>query len=114
MKRIIFAAIAAMLMLAAPARADTLIVTVLINPNLPPDEGVILHAINAQGWLPSNTVQINEISDPLFVEPGYYVLYGVVDVPSAVPEPSTWAMLLIGFVGLGFVFRLSRRKPLFA
>jgi hypothetical protein len=28
----------------------------------------------------------------------------------AVPEPSTWAMLLIGFAGLGFVFRRSRRK----
>jgi hypothetical protein len=30
--------------------------------------------------------------------------------PSAVPEPSTWAMMLIGFVGLGFAFRQSRRK----
>jgi hypothetical protein len=29
---------------------------------------------------------------------------------SAVPEPSTWAMMLIGFAGLGFVFRQSRRK----
>ena len=29
---------------------------------------------------------------------------------SAVPEPSTWAMLLIGFVGLGFVFNARSRK----
>jgi probable HAF family extracellular repeat protein len=29
---------------------------------------------------------------------------------SAVPEPSTWAMMLIGFAGLSFVFRQSRRK----
>jgi CHRD domain/PEP-CTERM motif len=29
---------------------------------------------------------------------------------AAVPEPSTWAMLLIGFAGLGFAFRQSRRK----
>jgi hypothetical protein len=28
----------------------------------------------------------------------------------AVPEPSTWAMMLIGFAGLGFAFRQSRRK----
>jgi len=28
--------------------------------------------------------------------------------PSAVPEPSTWAMMLVGFVGLGFV--ASRRR----
>ena len=28
----------------------------------------------------------------------------------AVPEPSTWAMMLLGFAGLGFAFRQSRRK----
>jgi hypothetical protein len=28
---------------------------------------------------------------------------------SGVPEPSTWAMMLIGFLGLGFAFRQSRR-----
>jgi hypothetical protein len=27
-----------------------------------------------------------------------------------VPEPATWAMMLLGFVGLGFAFRQSRRK----
>jgi hypothetical protein len=29
---------------------------------------------------------------------------------SAVPEPATWAMMLIGFAGLGFAFRQSRRR----
>jgi hypothetical protein len=33
---------------------------------------------------------------------------------SGVPEPSTWAMVLIGFCGLGFAFRQSRRKASFA
>jgi outer membrane lipase/esterase len=33
---------------------------------------------------------------------------------TAVPEPSTWAMLLIGFAGLGFACRQSRRKVSFA
>jgi CHRD domain/PEP-CTERM motif len=33
---------------------------------------------------------------------------------SAVPDPSTWAMMLIGFAGLGFAFRQSRRKVSFA
>ena len=37
-----------------------------------------------------------------------YVFDGV----SAVPEPSTWAMLLLGFAGVGFV--AFRRKPLAA
>jgi CHRD domain/PEP-CTERM motif len=32
----------------------------------------------------------------------------------AVPEPSTWVMMLIGFAGLGFAFRRSRRKVSFA
>jgi hypothetical protein len=32
----------------------------------------------------------------------YYVAFGTVGLSSAVPEPSTWAMMLIGFAGLGF------------
>ena len=37
-----------------------------------------------------------------------------VRVHPGVPEPSTWAMMLIGFAGLGFAFRQSRRKMSFA
>jgi len=37
-----------------------------------------------------------------------------VNVHPGVPEPSTWAMLLLGFAGLGFAFRRSRRKAAFA
>jgi hypothetical protein len=37
-----------------------------------------------------------------------------VTVGSSVPEPSTWAMMLIGFAGLGFAFRQSRRRVSFA
>jgi hypothetical protein len=33
---------------------------------------------------------------------------------SAVPEPGTWAMMLLGFIGLGFAFRTHRRKVSFA
>src|ERR1700734_464726 len=34
-------------------------------------------------------------------------------LPSAVPEPATWAMMLAGFAGLGFVgFRRSRKQPI--
>jgi hypothetical protein len=33
---------------------------------------------------------------------------------SAVPEPATWGMMLLGFIGLGFAFRQSRRKISFA
>jgi hypothetical protein len=33
-----------------------------------------------------------------------------VTVAAAAPEPASWAMLLVGFAGLGFVFSRSRRK----
>jgi hypothetical protein len=33
---------------------------------------------------------------------------------AAVPEPSTWAMMLLGFAGLGFAFRRSQRNAAFA
>lgn len=31
-------------------------------------------------------------------------------IPSAIPEPSTWAMMLLGFAGLGFAGRRMARK----
>jgi hypothetical protein len=31
---------------------------------------------------------------------------------SAVPEPSTWAMLLFGFAGLGYFGYRGRRTPI--
>jgi PEP-CTERM motif len=49
----------------------------------------------------------------------YTGFYGTIDaiavvpdqfITANVPEPSTWAMMLIGFTGLGFAFRKSRRK----
>jgi hypothetical protein len=35
---------------------------------------------------------------------------GLLPIASAVPEPSTWAMLLIGFVGIGFAFRFRKAQ----
>jgi hypothetical protein len=34
---------------------------------------------------------------------------GTLNQTSAVPEPGTWGMMLLGFVGLGFAFRQRRR-----
>jgi hypothetical protein len=42
------------------------------------------------------------------------VLVASISATSAVPEPATWAMMLLGFLGLGFAFRQSRRKVSFA
>jgi hypothetical protein len=39
----------------------------------------------------------------------YENLSGSITTP-AVPEPSTWAMMLLGFVGLGFLAHRRRRE----
>lgn len=38
----------------------------------------------------------------------------VVDSVSAVPEPASWAMMIIGFFGVGGALRKARRQPSFA
>jgi len=39
-------------------------------------------------------------------------LLGIVTVTAAVPEPSTWAMLILGFAGVGFMaYRRQSRGP---
>ena len=53
------------------------------------------------------------IGDPLFMgfsESGTLTFSPSGGATPAVPEPSTWAMMLIGFAGLGWLARLRRRK----
>jgi hypothetical protein len=45
---------------------------------------------------------------------GFTYAFTAAGFSGAVPEPSTWVMLLLGFAGLGFAFRRSRRKAAFA
>jgi hypothetical protein len=35
---------------------------------------------------------------------------GVLDINAAVPEPSTWAMMILGFAGLGYVAYRRQKK----
>ncbi|MBT1512560.1 PEPxxWA-CTERM sorting domain-containing protein [Bradyrhizobium sp. SRL28] len=35
----------------------------------------------------------------------------VFDVTAAVPEPSTWAMMILGFAGVGFMAYRRKSKP---
>jgi hypothetical protein len=37
--------------------------------------------------------------------------FSVTGVTSAVPEPSTWAMMILGFAGLGFMAYRRNAKP---
>jgi hypothetical protein len=53
-----------------------------------------------------------------YVQTGQIIQYTYVDanvssltVTSGVPEPSTWAMMMLGFVGVGFVAYRRKSKP---
>jgi hypothetical protein len=39
------------------------------------------------------------------------VVFGLTGQITAVPEPSTWAMLLLGFAGVGFMAYQRKSKP---
>jgi hypothetical protein len=70
---------------------------------------------NVTGANPNNIVDIYTNAaangDPAILANDLAINGGV---PSGVPEPSTWAMMLLGFAGLGFAFRRSRRRVSFA
>lgn len=40
------------------------------------------------------------------------IIVGHSQAMAAVPEPASWAMMLLGFAGIGFVARRRRIKPL--
>ena len=42
---------------------------------------------------------------------GFSFNYAAAGAVSAVPEPSTWAMMLLGFAGIGFMAYRRKSKP---
>ena len=70
----------------------------------PPDFRLLFYPVNS-GMLPTSG-QVSYIDGE-----GYGT--GLVDISrldSAVPEPSTWAFLLVGFVAIGCMLRTQRCK----
>jgi hypothetical protein len=63
-----------------------------------------------QGTPPSGNAYGELSANPSGFGVGTFVLTPV----TAVPELRTWAMMLLGFLGLGVAFRQSRRKKSFA
>lgn len=69
----------------------------------------------------ANTISISESSTgalytPILGEPGFVtgaagpVTYDLTSLAADVPEPSTWAMMILGFSGLGFMAYRRRNK----
>jgi hypothetical protein len=70
----------------------------------------------------TNTLSISEgptgaIYTPVTGEPGFVagsagpVTYDLTSLAADVPEPSTWAMMILGFAGVGFMAYRRKSKP---
>jgi PEP-CTERM motif len=85
-----------------------------ITPQTPAQQPIIAYNIGTYGSGHPTEAQADlthlwdyfqgTVTDPITQAP----------IVAGVPEPSTWAMMLIGFFGLGAVLRRSRRKASFA
>jgi hypothetical protein len=85
-----------------------------LDPNFGGNPANLLPYADTDGDFPTNGIARTIL--PLDNRHGRWLsnLDSVIVVQAAVPEPSTWAMMLIGFAGLAFAFRQSRRKVSFA
>lgn len=77
------------------------------DPN--PESWAILNPI----LLTAGTHTINVAGNLLGTNGSYSGNFNLNTVPAAVPEAATWAMMLLGFGGMGMVIR-RRRKPVLA
>jgi hypothetical protein len=68
----------------------------LYNPNLDDTFDIVMTLSGLPGFE-------GPIRDEIFVQVG-----------SGVPEPSTWAMMILGFAGLGFISYRRKNRPSFA
>jgi hypothetical protein len=79
--------------------------TDIINLNPAPSDGVYTEFVYQFIGTGSDTVTITS-----YQLPSYNLVDNFTVTTSTVPEPSTWAMMLLGFSGLGFMgWRSSRR-----
>jgi hypothetical protein len=85
-----------------------------LDPNFGGNPANLLPYADTGGDFPTNGIARTIL--PLDNRHGRWLsnLDSVIVAQAAVPEPSTWAMMLLGFAGLGFAFGQSRRKASFA
>jgi hypothetical protein len=89
--------IAALMLVAVPARAETIIIDIVDGPGGEGSEGMFWSLTYLE--YPGATFEITRTFDPLLATGTFEVT--VFTEVAAVPEPTTWAMLLTGFVLLG-------------
>jgi hypothetical protein len=90
-------------------------VTVAYSGNFGGDSfqvGNDVYTLNLAGW------QVDGVAKQTFItkenDDSTAFIRGTLSMTSAVPEPATWAMMLVGFFGAGSMLRSTRRKELMA
>ncbi|MCG2672787.1 PEP-CTERM sorting domain-containing protein [Bradyrhizobium sp. GCM10023182] len=66
---------------------------------------------NVSGIGTLTQVEFDYIGDGVWGKGEPFLAALTTDTVSAVPEPSTWAMMLLGFLGLGFLHSRHRNRP---
>ena len=78
-------------------------------------EGTDLGSLLGANWTDSYATGINELGDIIGYGDYQGATYGFLLTPTAtVPEPSTWAMPLVGFAGLAYAGSRASRKSVAA
>jgi hypothetical protein len=75
-----------------------------LDPNTP------IISVGSLGEVATVNPVTGVIETPLLSGLGSGAPHGLDFIPFAVPEPSTWAMMLAGFAGLGWLARTRGRK----
>ena len=71
--------------------------------------GSVLYSTSVEGWT-DVVANFSDVDQVVISGPTFLIDDTTVNGISAVPEPSTWAMMLIGFAGVGFMaYRRSRK-----
>jgi hypothetical protein len=105
--------------------ADTVTINATFSPAVDSGSDTYFFAMDFQPTFDLSNYAI-EYSQSLLSDPAYYVMSyscngGAISCGSdaytesfalvPIPEPSTWALMLLGFGGLGATMRLARRRP---
>jgi hypothetical protein len=70
---------------------------------------------DARNIFNANYAEVSAFVDPTFTVVGDYASRwsGVPSAASAVPEPFTWAMMILGFAGVGFMAYRRKNRTTF-